>query len=48
MKSPSAPVTVRQGMKRSSSAVSEPIRAIIPSEATRTAFVRKSEGICAL
>jgi hypothetical protein len=32
-------------MKRSMSAVSEPMRASMPSEVMRTALVRKSEGI---
>ncbi len=42
------PSAVRQGMKRSASAVSEPMRAARPSEVTSTALVRNSEGICAL
>ena len=41
----SPPSMLRQGMKRSRSAVSEPIRADKPSEMTRAALVRNSEGI---
>jgi len=44
----SAPSVVRQGMKRSGSAVSEPTRAWMPSVVTSTALVRNSDGTCAL
>ena len=43
-----APSVVRHGMKRSRSAVSEPMRAWIPSVVTSTALARNSDGICAL
>ena len=39
-----SPSLVRQGMKRSRSAVSEPMRAVMPSEITSTALVRNSDG----
>ena len=40
----SSPVTVRHGMNRSRSAVSEPMRAAMPSEMTSAALVRNSDG----
>jgi len=40
----SSPSVVRQGMKRSSFAVSDPMRASRPSDVTLTALVRNSDG----
>jgi len=44
----SEPSTVRQGMKRSRLAVSDPIRACKPSDVTSTALLRNNEGIWSL
>ena len=44
----SSPSIVRQGMNRSRSAVSEPIRAAMPSEMTSAALVRNRDEFCAL
>ena len=43
-----SPEIVRHGMNRSRSAVSEPIRAVIPSETSSRALSRNSDEICAL
>ena len=42
-----APSIVRQGLNHSLPAPSAPMRACVPSETTRTAFVPNSAGICA-